>query len=78
MIAKEEDEQTVDASDDSNDEVLRDLLNSHRRQRFDDNEAHKFLVEMLSSFSSSHRQPTANGRKTDDDKTNDNDERRLQ
>ena len=60
MIAKEEDEQTVDASDDINDELLRDLLNSHRRQRFDDNEAHMCLGEKLSIFSNIHRQPTAN------------------
>ena len=44
MTAKEEDEQTMDASDGSNGESLRDLLNNHRRQRFDDNEAHIFVV----------------------------------
>ena len=31
MIAKEEDEQTVDASDDINDEFLRDLFESYRQ-----------------------------------------------
>ena len=44
MIVNKEDEQTVDASDDINDEFVRDLLNIHRRQGFDDNnEAHKCL-----------------------------------
>ena len=68
MTAKEN-EQTRDASDDELGECLRYLFKSHRqlmarRQRSDD-EAQQFLELLLSSFSSSHRQPKR--RITDDE-----------
>ena len=63
MLVKEDYEQTLDAIDDTNDEFVRYLLNIHQRRMFDDIEAQTCLGEMLISFSSSHRQPTADGRK---------------
>ena len=75
MTAKE-DEQTRDLQRTCSDEqFLEELLSSSHRHLQRTYSDEWILEELLSSI---HRQPTANRRITDDEKTEGNDEQRLQ